>query len=149
MRFNVVERLLADAAGEPGVARHDHDILVASAQIAAHRHPEASRKRGSRVTGAVAIMLAFGSQKKTIQSAVLPHCGKAVETPGKYLVHVTLMTDVHNESVVPRVENPVQRDGQFDHAEIWTKMPAWVRTYSDQPIAHFLGQLRPIVFAQR
>src|SRR5437667_196970 len=50
MRFNVVERLVADAAGERGVARHDHDILVASAQIAAHRHPEASRKRGSSVT---------------------------------------------------------------------------------------------------
>src|SRR5205823_14054954 len=104
---------------------------------------------GSRVTGAIAIMLAFGSQKKTIEPAVLPHRGKAVETPGKYLVHVTLMTDVHNESVARRVENPVQRDGQFDHAEIWTKMPACLRKYSDQLIAHFLRQLRQILFAQR
>src|SRR3989442_15189616 len=94
-------------------------------------------------------MLAFGSQKKTIEPAVLPHRGKAIETSGKYLVNVPLMTDVHHESVAWRVEDPVQRDRQFDHAEIWTKMPACLRKYSDQLIAHFLRQPRQILFAQR
>jgi len=94
-------------------------------------------------------MLAFGSQKKTIEPAVLPHRGKAIETPGKYLVDITLVTYVHDKSVSRCVENAMQRDGQFDYAEIRTKMPASLRKDSDQLIANFLRQLRQILFAQR
>src|SRR6266478_5701274 len=94
-------------------------------------------------------MLAFSSQKKTIEPAVLPHRGKAIEPPGKYLVDITLVTDVHDKSVAWCVENAMQRDGQFDHAEIRTKMPACLRKDSDQLIAHFLRKLRQILFAQR
>src|SRR6267154_56031 len=101
------------------------------------------------MAGAIAIMFAFGSQKKTIEAAVLPHRGKAIETPGKYLVDITLVTYVHDKSVSRCVENAMQRDGQFDHAEIRTKMPASLRKDSDQLIANFLRQLRQILFAQR
>ncbi len=68
------------------------------------------------MSGAVAIVLAFGSQKKTIQPAVLPHRWKAIETAGEHFVHVTLVAYVHDKSVARRVENAVQRDGQLDHA---------------------------------
>src|SRR5207237_10019555 len=103
-------------------------------------------KRCPRVTGTIAIMLAFGSQKKTIEPAVLPHRGKAIETPGKYLVDITLVTYVHDKSVSRCVENAMQRDGQFDYAEIRTKMPASLRKDSDQLLENFLRQLREIVF---
>src|SRR5713226_10464502 len=102
MRFHIVERFVADSAGERGIARHDHDMLVAAAQIASDRHPESGGKCRPRVTGAVAIVFAFRSQKKTVQAAVLAHRGKAIETPGKHFVHVTLMTDVHDKSVTRR-----------------------------------------------
>ena len=94
-------------------------------------------------------MLAFGSQKKPIEPAVLPHRGKAVETAGKYLVDITLVTYVHDKSVSRCVENAMQRDSQFDYAEIRSKMSASLRKDSDQLIAHFLRQLRQILFAQR
>src|SRR2546428_10011915 len=124
MRLHIIERFVADSAGQRGITCHNHTMLVAPAQIPSHRHPEPSGKRRSRVTGSVTIVLAFCAQKKTIQSAVLPHRGKAIETTGEHFVHVTLMADVHDKAVARRVENPMQRDSQLDYAKIWAKMSA-------------------------
>src|SRR5437899_644626 len=117
MRLHIIESFVADSAGKRGIACHNYHVLVAPAQIASHRHPEPSRKRGSGVTGSVAVVLAFCAQKKAVQSAVLPHRGKAIETTGEHFVHVTLMADVHDKAVARRVENPMQRDSQLDHAK--------------------------------
>jgi hypothetical protein len=54
----------------------------------------------------------------------LAHGIKTIEPPGKHFVDVALMTDVHNEPVVRRVEDPVQRNRQFDDTEIGAQMPS-------------------------
>ena len=64
LRFDVVERLVTDPAGERGVARHHHDILIPAAQIAADRHAQPGRKRRAGVTRAVAIVFALGAQEE-------------------------------------------------------------------------------------
>ena len=79
------------------------------------------------MTRAVAIVLAFRAQEKAIEAAVLSHCGKAIETASEHFVHVTLVAHVHDKAVARRVEDAMQRNGQFDYAEIWTKMPAGLR----------------------
>src|SRR5260370_40389393 len=118
MCLHIIKRFVADSAGKRGVARHDYDVLVASLQIAPDRHAQPSGTRRPRMTGTIAIVLAFRPQKKTIQATVLPHPGKAIEPPGKHFMHVTLMTDIHDKSVPRRVEDAMQRNGQLDHAEI-------------------------------
>src|SRR5207253_5352621 len=73
LRLYIVERFVTDPVGERGIARYHHNVLAAAFQIASHRHPERSRKRRAGVSGAVAIVLAFGAQKKTVESAKLAH----------------------------------------------------------------------------
>jgi len=57
------------------------------------------------VTGTVAIVFALGAQKEAVEPAELAHRIKTIEAPGKHFVDVTLMTNVHNESVVRRVKD--------------------------------------------
>ena len=149
LRFDVVQRFVADAAGERGIARDYDDVLVAAAQIAPDRHAERGGKRRAGVARAVAIVLAFGAQEKAVQPLVLPHRVKAIEAAGKHLVDVALMADVEDELVLRRVEDAMQRDGQFDHAEIRSEMAAGLGEDVDQLIAHFLRELRQILFAKR
>src|SRR5438552_13925081 len=122
VRFYVVECFIADPARERGVSRYHNDVLVPTAEVASNRHAERSGKRRPRMTRAVAVVLTLGAQKKTVESAELAHRIKTIEPAGKHLVDVSLMTDVHNESVVRRVKNPVQGNRQFNHAEIWAQM---------------------------
>ena len=146
---NIVQRFIANPAGERGVTRdHDH-VLIAAAQIASHGHAQAGRKRCAGVTRAVAIVLALGAQQKTIKALVLPHRRNAIETAGKHLVHVALMTHVHNKAVARRFEDAMQRDRQLDHTEIRSKMSAGLRKHLDEFVANFLGELRQILFAKR
>ena len=74
---------------------------------------------------------------------------EAVEPAGEHLVDVALMADIEDELVLRRVEDPVQRDGQFDDAEIRPEMAAGLREDADQFVAHFLRELRQVLFAQR
>src|SRR2546430_2651256 len=88
------------------------------------RHTERSGKRRPRMTRAVAVVFTLSAQKKTVESAELAHRIKTIEPAGKHLVDVALMTDVHSESVVRRVKNPVQGNCQFNNTEIWAQMPS-------------------------
>ena len=83
------------------------------------------------MTCPVAVVFALGAQKEAIEPAELAHRIKTIEPPGKQFVDVTLMTDVHDESVVRRVEDPVQGNRQFDDTEIWSQMSSGLRKDTD------------------
>src|SRR6266513_4809238 len=119
MRFDIVECFVADPARQCGVARHHDDIFVATSEIASNRHAQSSGERRPRMTRAVAIVFTFGAQKETVEPSELAHRIKTIESPGKHLVDVPLMTDVHDKSVVRRVKDPMQRNRQLNDAEIW------------------------------
>jgi len=93
------------------------------------------------MTGAVAIMFALGAQKEAVEPAELAHRIKTIEAPGKHFVDVTLMTNVHNESVVRRVKDPVQSNRQFNDTEIWAQMPSGLGKDSDQFLPNLLREL--------
>src|SRR5580765_8734480 len=124
MRFDIVERLVADSTGERGIARDYDNVFIAAAQIASHSHAETSGKRRASMTGAVAIVFAFRAQKKSVEALELPHRMKTIEPAGKNLMDVALMTDVHDKAVSRRIEDTMQSDGQFGHAEVRSEMPA-------------------------
>jgi hypothetical protein len=101
------------------------------------------------MTGTVAIVFAFRAQKKSVEALELPHRMKTIEAAGKNLMDVPLMTDVHDKAVLRRIEDSMQSNSQFDHAEIRSQMPAGLRENFDQLIAHFLRELRQILFTKR
>jgi hypothetical protein len=74
---------------------------------------------------------------------------KTIEAAGKNLMDVALMTNVHDEAVSRRIEDTMQSNGQLDHAEIRSQMPAGLGENFDQFIAYFLRELRQILFAKR
>ena len=61
VRFDVVERFVADPAGQCGVACYHDDVLIATAEIPSNRHTQACRERRPRMTGTVAIVFTFGA----------------------------------------------------------------------------------------
>src|SRR6476661_2684856 len=149
MRFDIVERFVADSTGERGIARDYDNVFIAAAQIPSHSHAETSGKRRPSMTGPVAIVFAFRPQKKSVEALELSHRMKTIEAAGKNLMDVALMTDVHDKAVSRRIEDTMQSDGQFDHAEVRSEMPAGLGEDLDQLIAYFLRELRQILFTKR
>src|SRR5439155_7543362 len=149
VRFYIVECFVADPARECGVSRYHDDVLVPTAEVPSNRHAERSGKRRPRMTRAVAVVFTLGAQKKPVESAELAHRIKTIEPTGKHLVDVALMTDIHNESVMRRVKNPVHVNRQFNYPEIWSQMPSGLVKDSDQFFPHLLCELGQILFAHR
>src|SRR4051812_38446315 len=108
LRPRVVERFVTDAAGESGVTGYGDNMLIATAEVASHGHPESGGERRSSVPCAVAVMFALGAQEEAVQSLVLPHGGNAIEAAGKHLVDVTLMTDIEDETILWRLEDAME-----------------------------------------
>ena len=153
---DVVERLVGDAAGKRRVARHADDVFVAAALVAPRRHAQRRRERRARVPRAVAVVLAFRAQHEPVEALVL---ADRLDVPGpalggEHLVNVGLVAHVENELVLGRAEHAVQRDGQFDHAEVRPEVSADARRvglahHVDQLLADLLGELREVALGQR
>src|SRR6188472_1000251 len=109
MRFDIVERFVADSTGERGIASNYDNVFIAAAQISSYSHAETSGKRRASMTGTVAIVFAFRAQKKPVEALELTHGVEALETPGEHLVHVTLVTDVHDDAIARGIEHAMQR----------------------------------------
>ena len=96
---DVIERFKCDAIGEGGVARDGDDMLMAAGKVAGHGHSKRGGKRGAGVTGAVAIVLTFGAQHESVETAGLANGVKTVEAAGENLVNVGLVADVEEDFV--------------------------------------------------
>ena len=59
------------------------------------------------------------------------------------------MTDVPEQGLGRRIENPVQGDGEFDGPEIRTKVPPGARDRLNEDVADLLRQHRQLVGGQR
>ena len=123
-RPGVVHRLIGHARRHRAVADHRDDIVVAARQIARHRHAEAGRNRGRGMGGAERVVFAFRALGEARQAAALAQGPDAVAPAGQDLVRIGLMADIPDDPVLRRVEDIMQRDGQFDDAEARAEMAA-------------------------
>ncbi|CAM5456367.1 hypothetical protein SVIOM342S_06626 [Streptomyces violaceorubidus] len=57
------------------------------------------------------------------QAALAPQLGEVL-TAGQQLVYVALVAGVPQDAVVRRLEDPVQGDGEFHHAEVGSEVTA-------------------------
>ena len=149
----VVQSLETDAAGECGVACDANDVVVSTAHVARDGKTERSTQRGACVTGSVAIVLALGAKEKAVQPFVLPHCVEALAATSENFVNVALMRNIEDELVRRRIEDAMQRNGQFDDAEIRAEVTAYgfrvfFGKHADEFCAHFFSELRQHGFGQ-
>ena len=63
------------------------------------------------------VVFALGALGETRQAAALAQGADAVAPAGENLVRIGLVADVPDQAVARGIEDPMQRDGELDHAE--------------------------------
>ena len=125
---DVVERLPGHAAGQRAVADHrDDGTVVLAAQPVGLGHAVGVRQRGRRVAVLHQVVLGLGPARVARQPAALPQRVELGQPAGQQLVHVGLVPGVEDQLVLGRVEHPVQRDRQLDHAQVGAQVTAGAR----------------------
>lgn len=97
---------------------------------------------------AEAVILTLGPLGEPRKTAALPQGSDAVAPAGEDFVRIRLMSDVPDQPVPRGVENRMQRDGQFDHAEARAEMPSGYRDRADRLGAEFIRNLTELVVRQ-
>ena len=82
------------------------------------------------------------------QAVALPQGREPVLPAGQDLVHVALVPGVEDHRVARRLEDPVQREGQLDHAEVGPEVAAGLADVADQERADLRAQLRQLLRGQ-
>ena len=85
------------------------------------------------------VVLGLGPARVAREAALLLEPAEVVPA-GEQLVHVGLVAGVEDDRVARRVEDPVQRDGQLDHAEVGPEVPAGLGDGVDEEGPDLLGQ---------
>jgi hypothetical protein len=63
----------------------------------------------------IAVVIAFGSKQKSVESPMLAHGCQATPATRQHLVDISLMTDVEEDFVGRRLEDAMKRYGEFDN----------------------------------
>ena len=118
-RGDVVQRLPGHAAGQRAVADDgDHGPVRLAAQLVRLGQAVGVGQAGGGVRVLHQVMLGLGPARVAGQPAALAQRAELREPAGQQLVHVGLVAGVEDDLVLGRVEDPVERDGQLDHAEV-------------------------------
>ena len=140
-RTGIVHGFIGHAGGHRAVADHGDDIVLAAGEVARHGHAEAGGDRGRGVRGAERIVVALGALGEAGEAAGGAQRADAVAAAGQDLVRVGLVADVPDQAVARRVEDVVDRGGQFDDAEAGAEVAAGHRHGVDGFLAEFVGDL--------
>ena len=98
--------------------------------------------------GAERVVLALGALGEARQAAALAQGADAVAPAGEDLVRIGLVADVPDQPVARGVEDPVQGDGQLDHAEPGAQMAAGHRDGVDGLLPQLVGELAQVLLGQ-
>ena len=91
--------------------------------------------------GAERVVFALGALGEAGKPAALAQGADAVAAAGENLVRIGLMADVPDQPVGRRIEDVMQRYGQFDHAKPGAEMAAGGGHSIDRLLAQFVGDL--------
>src|SRR5665213_597686 len=93
----------------------------------------AERRRGMAVLDEV--MLGFLARRISGKAPRLPKPGEVSRPPRHDLVHIGLVAGVPDDRILWTVEDPMQREGQLDHAKVRRKMTAGSGCLLDQELS--------------
>ena len=144
-RGDVVERLPAHAAGERAVADdRDHVPITLPGQLEGLCQSVGVGQRGGGVRGLDPVVLALGARRIAGQAALLAQRVELVTAAGENLVYVGLMAGVEDHGVGGRVEHPVDRQGEFDDAEVRAEVPTGCGDLLNQEVTDLVGEFAQI-----
>jgi hypothetical protein len=98
--------------------------------------------------GAEGVVFAFRASGEAGKSALLAQRADAVAPARQDLVRIALVADIEDQPVVRRVEDAVDGDRQFDHAEPGAEMPAGARYRIDHLVPDFACKLRQVAILE-
>jgi len=137
----VVHRFVGHAGAHRAVTDHRDPAPRLALKLVGDGKAQRGRDRGRGVRRAEGIVFALRTLGEARKPAALTQRADAVTPPGDDLVRVALVAHVPHQLVVRRVEDIMDRDSQFDHAEAGAKVPARCADGVDHFGAQFIGQL--------
>ena len=141
---NVVESLVRFASRKGTVAYHGNHAVCLPQQISRFGKTAGKGKGCGCVPHREKVVNAFLGVGETVDVIVAFGEKKSVFSARQHLVHVALMGNVKHDFVHGRIENIVQRHGEFHHSQIGTYVSAVIAEFGEQHIAHFVAHRRQI-----
>ena len=127
---------------------HHHGAFVLAAQLKTACHALCPAKPGGGVRVLHPVVFRLGPGRVAGQAVHLPQGHEVVATAGEDLVDIALVAGVEDDRVVRGIEDPVERDGQLDHAEVWAEVPPSSAHLRDQELPDLSGQLGQLLAPQ-
>ena len=144
----VVQRLEGHAGGQCAVADHRHALALLALQTGGDGHAQGRADAGAGMADAEGVVLALAAPWEGGQAVLLAQTAHALATTGEDLVRVGLVADVPHQAVIGGVEDVMQGDGQLDHAEAGTEVPAALANAVEQVLAQFVSEGFQVRFGQ-
>src|SRR5215831_11687446 len=94
------------------------------------------------------VVFALGALGEAGETPALAQRADAVAAAGEDLVWIGLMTNVPDQAVARCVENVVERNREFDHAEPGAEMAAGDRDGRNGLMAQLVGELPQLILGQ-
>src|SRR3990172_1208271 len=120
----LVQSLERKPRGDGTVPDHRDHAVVFALDVPRSRHPEGRGDGRARMAHVKVVEGALFPFRKSAHAAELAERGGPGAPSGEQLVRVRLVPHVPHDTVARRIKGVVEGDGQFDHAEARSKMPA-------------------------
>jgi len=136
----VVHRLEGHAGAHRAVADHGNGDTVFMVGLGAQGHAQRGRNRRGRVRGAEGVIRALATTRKAGDAVQLAQRAHLVAAARQDLVRIALVADVPHDAVFRRIEDVMQRNGQFDRTQVRRQMAARLRDGIEHEGAQLVGQ---------
>ena len=138
---DVVERLPGHPAGQRAVADDGNDVTVLAADRVGLGEAVGVGQGGGGVGVLDDVVLGLRLARVAADAALLTELLEARHPAGQQLVHIGLVAGVEDDAVARRVEDPVDRHRQLDHAEVRSDVATGPRAGPHEEVADLGGQL--------
>ena len=118
---------------------------VVPLQIGGGRHAQCGGDGDGGMPRAERIVAAFGHFWETADAMVLPVAGKGIAPAGDDFMGVCLMPHIPYKPVVLEVKHIMQRDRQFDNAQVGREMTTGLGNALNQKRTDLLTELRKLI----
>jgi hypothetical protein len=144
-RAGVVEPFERQAVDDRRIADDGDDVAVLLQMRIAPRHADGGADGGAGVADGEQVVRRLFRCGEAADAALLAQPIEQRRAAGEHLVRVTLMADVEEQAIGAfgiraEVVDVVQREGQFDDAEVRREVPAVVAHGGEDAVAHLLGE---------
>ncbi len=113
----LVQTLKSQTGGQGTVTDYRYYLFICTARIAGCGHAERGRDRCTRMPDIKTVVITLFAFRKTADTIELSQGMKIVISTGQKLMSIRLMTNIPDNLVLGRIEDPMQSDREFNNAQ--------------------------------